>query len=229
MNEPGNDWLEEAVRSEGAVIFSDHPPSRHLVLYSEAPHELADTDLRALTDHLRVCDECADDLARLRSASIELNGLEVAGTGPSLRDRVLRFLAPRFLIPAVSLAIAAIAVFGPDSAPESMLPIGHPVTLRSEVERGGATEVVADASGRITLSFFLPDDDQGPVAMCDVRILDSGGHEVARIDRAGAFDEYGTFVLTLDASGLTPGGHELVAVDRLGERRFFFEYRDSEK
>lgn len=224
MNESRNDWLDEAVQREGEVLFSDHPPSRDLVLFAEAPAELSDANLRAVTDHLRVCDECADDLARLRAAEMEWNLPPGTARGQGLRERVLRFLAPRFLIPAASLAVAALAVWGPDADRSSMVPVGQPVVLRAEVERGVAAQVVADAAGRISLSFVLPEDGRGPVEHCDVLVLTAEDQTVAHFARAAAFDDYGTFVVNLDASALKPGSYELVATDRLGERRFAFDF-----
>ena len=61
-----NDWLDDAVRREGALMFSEHPESRILVLYADAAAELDAAERRSVDEHLRVCDACAEDLARLR-------------------------------------------------------------------------------------------------------------------------------------------------------------------
>ncbi|PID79773.1 hypothetical protein CSB20_09135, partial [bacterium DOLZORAL124_64_63] len=72
MNGHQEDWLEAAVGREGALLFSDHPRSEDLVLFVENPAGLAPSLRADLQDHLRLCDECADDLARLRLAEREL-------------------------------------------------------------------------------------------------------------------------------------------------------------
>jgi len=133
-----------------------------------------------------------------------------------------RLLAPRFLIPAVSLAVAALAVFGPGNTERALVPAGRAVVLRAEVERGAVPQASPDDAGRITLSFVLPDDGKGPVERCDVAVLDPDGRTVLSRDDVPAFDAYGTFVLTMDAGGLAAGPYALVARDRLGERRFGF-------
>ncbi|MBC8426821.1 hypothetical protein H8E07_22130 [bacterium] len=217
-----NDWLDDVVREEGAVLFSDHPESRHLVLYAEAPQELDDGLRCVVADHLRVCDACADDLARLRAAVSELSAGETGTASLGLRERLAGWLAPRFLVPAVALAVAAFAVFGPGRDGPVMTPVGRSVVLRAEVERGDAPVAVPDEGGRLALTFSLPGDGDGRVERCAVTILDGEGRAAAEVAEIVAFDAYGTFVLVLDAAALPAGPYRLVARDRLGELSFSF-------
>ncbi|HPF34295.1 zf-HC2 domain-containing protein [bacterium] len=217
-----NDWLDDAVRREGALMFSEHPESRILVLYADAAAELDAAERRSVDEHLRVCDACAEDLARLHAAAGELSGEEPAVAGPGLRGRLAQLLTPRLLVPALALTTVAVLLLGPGGGEDPLRPVGRAVVLRAEVERGAAPVAAPDVHGRVTLSFLLPDDGEGPMERCDVQVTDAAGRTVTRHADVPAFDAYGTFVLSLDASALPAGDYLLTARDRLGERSFAF-------
>ncbi len=224
MNGHQEDWLEAAVGREGALLFSDHPRSEDLVLFVENPASLAPSLRADLQDHLRLCDECADDLARLRLAERELaaegSGISRGHSGRPALSRTLspRTLVPWTLVPLAAAALLAFAVVGLDRDDPLVRPVGPMVVLRAETERGEAT--VATARPGLALSFELPGEGNHPISRCTVRILDGSGAVVVDVGQVEAFDAYGTFLLTVDDKGLSPGDYVLEAKDRLGARRF---------
>ena len=222
-SKPQDDWLEEAVRRGGEALFAEHPAAEDLVLLNESPTELGSEQVASVLEHLRVCDQCADDLARLRAADLELQR-EVGGkeNPVGLGELLRRYLAPRFLVPVASLAVVALVLLSPPDRTGPTLPVGPPQILRQEVERGGKPVVRADAAGFITLSFVLPDDGNGPLRDCSVTVELDGGRTALSLDRVPAFDDYGTFLLTTPAERLPAGSYRLLARDRLGETVFPF-------
>lgn len=226
MSEHKQDWLEEIVRREGVVMFSDHPSAEDLVLFIEDCDRMSPDHRLGIEDHLRVCARCADDRARIVAAARELKQSEAARRGAASFDllRSLRgWFAPTHWIPAVVAVALTVAIMAPRSKGPLVHPVARAVVLRSEIERGAVATIAPDKDGRLTLSFVLPGTSTGNVENCDVTIKAADGLVVAAETDIGAFDSYGTFVLSLDAQGLKSGRYSLIARDDLGERHFAFD------
>lgn len=220
------DWLDDSVREEGENLFSPHPTGEELVLFHEDPDELGSDRRDAITRHLRVCGDCAEDMARLESAGRELAETPralVAAGGPFLSRLRAAVAEPRVWVPAMLAAAVLLLLLWPDPEESILRPVGRAVVLRVETERGSHPTVSPDVEGRVTLSFTLPGTAQGPVERCDASILDAQGNPLAQIHSLEAFDEFGSFLLSLDAGELADGDYRLLARDSLGETRFDFE------
>ena len=224
-----SDWLEDAVQREGDALFADHPTSDLLVGYAEKSTALSPAELRAVASHLRVCGACNDDLVRLRAAISELESQSPRPSRtPTWRDRLLGWLRPSSWLPAVAVAALAVAYIASTRSPQPEVEplarsIGRAVVLRVETERGEVTAIRPGADGQVALMFEMPAAADGPIASCSLTLVDSDSVTWARIPEARALDDFGTFLITFDASTLASGRYSLVARDRLGERRFELE------
>jgi hypothetical protein len=238
------DWLDDAISREGARLFAPHPTSEDLVQFVDAPDGADAAANAALEDHLRICPSCAQDVATLRAAAEELSptGSSTAG-GSSERDEshgtpadpvrprhsgLSRWLSPSFWVPVTAIAatVVLLVVLPPrdDASGHRLLqPVGAPIVLSSEVERGGPSTLAAVAGQPLAVTFELPGDGDGPIRSADLVLRGAAGEVIGEIDGAAAIDAHGTFVVLLDAGILATGRYELVARDRLGERVFVLE------
>ncbi len=220
------DWLDDFVREEGELMFSPHPTGEELVLLHEDPEELTPDRRDAITAHLRVCGDCADDMARLEAAGRELAETPpapVASDGPFLPRPRAAITEPWIWVPAALAAAVLLVLLWPDPEESILRPVGRAIVLQVEAERGSRPAVSPDGEGSVTLSFTLHGTPRGSIKRCDVVILDAEGNALAELHSLEAFDEYGSFLLTVDARELGDGNYQLLARDSLGETRFDFE------
>ena len=221
------DWMRDPVRREGAAMFADHPTSEQLVLYVDAVDDLSATELKSLESHFELCSSCEDDVSRLRAVAARASTLpESAQPRESFTKRLAGWMFGPEVLPALAVAGVAILWFGvlaPQDEDPLALSVGRAVVLRPETERGPATVAQRDEVGRLSLLFQLP--PAGEASAVDLRLLDATGQEIARVDAAEALDEFGTYVLVLEAKDFEMGAYTLVAVDAAGEREFGFQLR----
>ncbi len=226
MNDLPNSWLDDTVRREGNVMFSAHPSAEDLALFTESEAKLTAEHRREIKAHLRVCAACDDDCARLRAASLELeNGERISPAAPSrdLVNRLKEWFAPSVWVPAIVAVAITVAILGPDSDQPIVHSVGQAVVLRSDIERGAAPTVTPDIGGHLVLSFVLSGTGEGAIDHCDVTIATADGAVVTTVTGVTAFDQYGTFVLTINARNLSSGSYILTAQDRIGTRQFAFD------
>ncbi len=225
MNDQTNVWLEGIIRKEGSVMFSAHPSAKELTLFTEANAELSADKRQKIEAHLRVCAACEDDRARLITAISELHGRENQIRPAFENDLVNRlriWFSPSHWIPVVAAVAVTVAILAPNSDTPIVLPVGPAVVLRGDVERGALPTVIATPGDHLTFSFVLPGTSEGAIKNCDVAIVAADGEVITSVKNISAFDEYGTFLLTIDTKDLTVGSYTLVANDHIGTREFGF-------
>ncbi len=225
MNDQENDWLEGTIRREGSVMFSSHPSAAELTLFTEAVSELPSVKRQEIEAHLRVCAACEDDRARLIAAKCELSerkNLIRQASSIELLNRLREWISPSRWVPVVAVVAVTIAILVPNSNSPIVLPVGPAIVLRGDVERGAMPTVIAESGDRLTFSFVLPGTNEGSIEHCDVTIVAADGEVVTSVLNVSAFDDYGTFLMTIDTQGFTVGSYTLVTHDRIGTRHFGF-------
>ncbi|MEZ5063815.1 MAG: hypothetical protein R3B81_03725 [bacterium] len=223
------EWLRDAAREHGEALLAEHPSAEELVRWVEAPGELTESRAAEIRAHVALCAECEEDVARVRAVGApdpvgqpepaSARGTTSLGTWSRVRD----WLRGPGLVPAFAI-VAAIAWFAAPRESESPIvrEIGRAVVLRPDVERGAAPTVLRRDEGPATLTFALPPTSSGP-AKCAVEIRRADGTLMAATSDVAPFDEFGTYVISVEPTALPAGDYVLVA--REGEDVFRFAFR----